>query len=276
MSGLWGAEYWQADGVDLEGWRWLVESVEDRIPARVGSNIAIPGRRGSRWQEKRLSEGGFVMTLFVTNLDADGDAAATAGERLAQAAENLDALVALVASVKGREVTWTRRRSTGPSAVETLTGLGEVVAEIPVVRFKTGEHRLTLEVVMADPCWYGDEVTEEVVKGTPLVVTMPGSAPVEAMTVTFAGPLTNPVLTNTVYAPDLILQYTGTIGEGDSVVLDVGEFTALAGSTSVIDKITHSGSARWMELVPGTQTLTLTADAGTGTATLAYQPPYLI
>lgn len=44
---------------------------------------------------------------------------------------------------------------------------------------------------------------------------------------------------------------------------------------NVIGSVSHGGARHWMGLNPGDNTITLTADAGTGTAVLRFRPPYI-
>jgi hypothetical protein len=70
------------------------------------------------------------------------------------------------------------------------------------------------------------------------------------------------------------VQFTGSTS-ATYVVLNVEEFTALQGSTNVIDKVSSNASNStkyWLTLRPGTNSLTLT---GGGTAEIQYKGYYL-
>src|SRR5207247_2651758 len=89
------------------------------------------------------------------------------------------------------------------------------------------------------------------------------------------GPLTDPRLTNATANPSVWVQYTGSIGSGQTLTLDVGGYTAALGDgTNLIGGISHSGARHWMGLLPGTNSLTLSGSGG-GSAVLRFRPPYV-
>lgn len=262
-------------GIPLDTPAMFVESVErELVPARRGNNVTIPGRRGQRATTKTLDSRSETWRVVVDHRDDDGTMEATRLGRMEGLNDNLDALAAVLARSGLVPITWRRRMDDG---WQVLSAEAEAAAAIPVTRYGTDLAGLVIEWVFPDPCWYDEQVTATVLLSPDLGLTMPGNVPAEDLVVRFNGPLTNPRLTNTVFTPSVWLQFNGSIAAGQYVELDTERMTALRnGTVNVIGSVTSGGSARWMALRAGVQTLALTASAGTGNCTVTYRPPYLV
>jgi hypothetical protein len=98
------------------------------------------------------------------------------------------------------------------------------------------------------------------------------------MTIVFAGPLTNPRLTNTTVSPNIYVQFNNTIPSGMGITIDCKALTAVDGINYRTAEVGHGGSMLWMVLAAGANTLTLTNSAGggvgAGSATVTFAPPY--
>jgi hypothetical protein len=92
----------------------------------------------------------------------------------------------------------------------------------------------------------------------------------------YAGALSNPVVTNSTLAPEVWLKIGTAIAGGDTVRLSGDAATVLRDSdgANLIGAVTHSGARSWFRLGRGTNTVTLSADSGAGSAVLRYWPVY--
>lgn len=126
-------------------------------------------------------------------------------------------------------------------------------------------------MVAADPRIYDSTAgSQSIAKGATQSVTNSGTeyAPT---TIVFFGPLTNPLLTNNTTGATFGL--TQTISSGQSVTVDSLARTVYNGSTSQYSTIT-AGAKTFIELAPGSNSLTLTASSGTGTVTVNWHSTY--
>lgn len=73
---------------------------------------------------------------------------------------------------------------------------------------------------------------------------------------TITGPITNPVLENTTTGEQI--EYVGTIGEGQTLVIDMGEQTALLDGLNVLSSV----AGEFISLAPGANTLLYSASSG--------------
>jgi hypothetical protein len=107
-------------------------------------------------------------------------------------------------------------------------------------------------------------------------VDNPGDEATTAITVDFAGALSNPQVTNTSTAPEVYLKVGTDLASGDALAVDVLATSVVRDSdaANLIGALTHSGSRAWLVLKRGTNTLVLTTDSGAGSAVVTYLPVY--
>jgi hypothetical protein len=271
------------DGTSLMTYAYAIQTLtgRERLPVKIGDNIRIPYRNGRIWKPKTYDEQVITLGMWVQGCDVNGHVP-TAGSR-AQLNSNLRALRKLFGPT-GRQLQLQRilQYATGQ---ETHTALGEVASgsaatqnemdmQFVTPRFAT----FTVDIVMADPWWYGPPIVTTLSAGT-TTIAHPGDVEATAMTITFAGPLTNPRLTNQSISPVVNVVYLGSLASGQTVTLDCTAFTAINQiGTSVIGSVSHAGSLRWMLLEPGNNTMVLDNAAGgsvgAGSCTVTYSPPY--
>jgi hypothetical protein len=167
--------------------------------------------------------------------------------------------------------TWTDDLGT-----HTATGHG-VAAEAPQ-RSRAGKSagKVTVDIGMADPFFYGDPMDVALPVGVPVTVDNPGDEATTAITVDFAGALSNPQVTNTSTAPEVYLKVGTDLASGDALAVDVLATSVVRDSdaANLIGALTHSGSRAWLVLKRGTNTLVLTTDSGAGSAVVTYLPVY--
>jgi hypothetical protein len=91
-------------------------------------------------------------------------------------------------------------------------------------------------------------------------------------TLTFNGPLTNPILTNTDLTESFKLN--ATIGGGDYVTVDTQAKTIVFnGITNYMDKFDIDNT--WLSWIPGVNHLTLAVDAGGGNVGIGFRDAYV-
>lgn len=266
------SEYWEVDGVSLHTWAWAIETLSGRdgVPGRRGDNVALAYRPGALWVPKALEPRQLSLALWVKGSDADG-VIPGAGAR-AQFRQNLEALKALF-GVTERELVLTRRIQT-LSTLLVQTGKAECVGTLdPNMRGNTLAG-LVVDLLMADPFWYGAQVAPAVPLAGATIVNA-GNVRARWMTVVFTGPFTTQVtLTNQTL--NSWLKYTGTVAGGETITIDTSTGAAVSSvAGNVQDKISHSGTVGLLEFVPGNNAMLLAAGGGSGNAVITYKPPFL-
>jgi hypothetical protein len=159
----------------------------------------------------------------------------------------------------------------------TRTATGRGIAG-SLNRTRSGRHagRVTVDISMADPFFYGASVAVPLVLGVPAVVDNLGDEGTMTFEIDYAGALSNPVVTNSTLAPEVWLKLGTAIAGGDTVRLSGDAATVLRDSdgANLIGAVTHSGARSWFRLGRGTNTVTLSADSGAGSAVLRYWPVF--
>lgn len=275
------SEYWDIDGTSLHQFGWSVATLGGSrfdLPPRRGENIQLAYRPGQIHRAKLADARTINLVMWMTG-STPGTGTAPSDPRLAFN-DNWDTLRRLVWKPNGAQVTLTRRWYLTVGGVKTLvsaSALAEVADSMTPTMTGRTRAEFTMTLLLADPFFYGTQVNTTLDVSDPEVINNPGHdvAGWTNFTIELAGPLTNPKVTNASPNPDVWVKYNGVIGNGSTVTLDVAAFTAYLGSTNVIGNVTHSGARNWMALQPGNNTLTLTADSGSGTATVRFKPPYI-
>jgi hypothetical protein len=274
-------EYWDIDGQSLNELAWNIATVGGSrydLPVRRGENMTFAYRPGSIHRAKLPDARTITLVMWVAGV-IDGDISVV--DPAIAWNDNWDLLRRTVWSATGSQVSLTRRWWLTEGEISSLvsaTAKAEIAdAMSPTMTGRTRAD-FTMTFLLADPFFYGSTITTVLDVATPAVIANPGhdTAMYDNFTITLAGPLTNPRLTNATANPDIWVQYTGTIAGGASVTLTPGAFTAVTGAgVNVINNVTHAGSRHWMGILPGNNTMTLSASAGAGHATVAFKPPYI-
>lgn len=274
-------EYWAIDGVSLAQYGWNIATVGGSrydLPVRRGENITLAYRPGQVHRPKLADARTIQLIMWVAGVDpATG---ASTSDPTLRWNDSWDFLRRLVWKPDGSQVVLTRRWKLTVDGTPTIT-VADALAEIsdPMAPTMTnrGRAEFTMQLLLADPYFYGATVTTTVNLGTPVTVVNPGHdiAAHGHLEVDLIGPLTNPVLTNTTPNPDAWVRYNAAIPGGQTVTLTVDSYLAFQGATNVIGKVANSGARHWMGLQRGTNTFTLSASAGTGHAVVRYRPPYV-
>jgi hypothetical protein len=270
-------EYWSLNGVSLHQFGWSVATVGGSrydLPPRRGGNTTYAYRPGQVHRGKLADSRTITLLMWVTGTDP-GTGAPTGDTTLAFN-DSWDFLRRLVWKPGGAQVTLTRRWFLTVGGVKTLV-VADAQAEIAdaMTPTMTGRARadFSMNLLLADPYFYGPQVSVELASGQSATVDNPGHdlAGHAGLQVDLIGG-TNPRLTNATPAPPVWVQYTGS--PGGTLTLDTGRFTANRASdgANLIGGVSHGGARHWMALLPGANQLSLT---GGGSAQLRFRPPYV-
>jgi hypothetical protein len=266
-------ETWAIDGVPLLDLATDVQRIDPNLaPPLRGEDRQYAFRPGRAFRPRVTDSRTITLGLWLIGQDGPGT---TAADYMNNYAEAERTLIRLLRPDYGVEFEITRTW-TDDLGTHTATGHG-VAAEAPQ-RARAGKHagRVTVDIAMADPFFYGSAMAVDLAVGVSEVVTNPGDAMTTAAVIDFTGQLSNPTLTNSTLVPEVWLKVGSDVGAGDGVTADVTATSAVRDSdgANLIGAITHSGARAWFALGRGANTVTLSADGGAGTATLTYQPVY--
>ncbi len=282
-------EYWSIDNVSLHQYGWSVTTVGGSrydLPPRRGSNLTLAYRPGQMHRPKTPDSRVINLIMWVTGADpATGN---TVADPRLRWNDSWDFLRRLVWRPAGEQVELTRRwwlTVGGNPTLVTATALAEIADTMTPAMTGRTRADFTMSLLLADPYFYGAEVETTLTLDTPVTVSNAGTdtAAHSGLVVELVGPLTNPTITNATPDPNAWMTYTGAIPSGATVTVDIGQFTATISEPEVstpeyqrnhIAKMSSS-DRYWFGLRPGANLLTLTADAGSGTAVIRHRPPYV-
>ncbi len=281
-------EFWDVDGTPLHTLGWSVETIGDRwgVPPLVGADREYPGVSGEDFRPK--TPGPRVLSLRMAILGRGPGGQHTA-DQVRAFNDNLWRLRELLWT-PGRQVALTRRlRLTGADGQPYLhvsTGRAQLASELPLSMQARTIGRVTVELRMADPFFYGPVESVELAAGPPgvdpTVVVNRGHevAAARHLYVDLVGPL-DPGARLFFWGEDnreCSVQFRAGVPAGVTVTLDVGAFEAessglINGTHNQIRDIAHFGAPQWMRLTRGENRLMFVA-GGTGLARVRWQPPY--
>lgn len=252
------------------------------VPLLRGSDVELPYRAGKQWRPKMPDSRVVTLLMWTAGIDQNTGQPAT-DQRLAfnDNVRQLRSLFTTMGVSGSAQGTLTRKwyLTTGGPGIVTASALCELGGALELTMNGRTGASFSVDLLLSDPYFYGSTLTPTaLVKDAATAVSNPGDSPVGMgtgpFTVTLNGPLTNPVLTNQTYG--VSLTYTGTITSGHFVTFSIPDFTAVDDfGANQIALVSHLGARYWMLLMPGSNTLKLTASSGSGTAALSYQPPYV-
>lgn len=303
-------EYWSIVDVDgnevsLHQQGWSVTTVGGSrydLPPRRGTDITMAYRPGQIHRRKLPDARPVSLVMFMVGWDPATGAAPA--DQKTQWNDNWDTLRRLVfrhSLLNDQRVNLTRRwfltadtfptTRTGDMCIQgdpgvpapgkrllTAFALAEMTGTMDPAM--TGRFRsdFQLDFTLADPYFYGNTVTTTLHPGDTAYVWNDGHdvAGSGFLQVDFYGTLTNPRITNLSTEPDSWVQYTGTIGSADHLVMVVNRFQMFNVLTQAnfVGKITNYGARFWVSLLPGMNKLQMTGSGG-GNAVLTFRPPYV-
>ena len=226
---------------------------------------------GKNYIKKHFDERIILLPMWVRGLDpitGNLPSGHTPNEALY---DNIDYL----ASVMGKRGQHALRRTLPDGTAREA--VAESYRSINFVKQQDGYAKMAVEFLLSDPFFYSTTkaVDLRTVSSGTLSWTLnnSGTAPATSATITLTGPLESPKLEclNT----GVLLQYQGTIGLGESVIIETRDFTCEKDGINMISAIRHGGDAYWLILDSGDNTMKLTSGVIGGTCKIEYYPPYL-
>lgn len=264
-------ESWSIDGVAMGSLVSVFKRIDtDLFPPLKGQDVELAFKPGREHQphipdSRTLSFGALIHGPdLVTESITDPALARAHAERT---------LLRLLRPANGAEFALTRTWE-DDLGIHTATAMGKVTTEAQVSKRGNWSHRVTFDVLLADPWFYGTEVTVPLSVGVPATVENLGDDVTTAIVLEAAGQLVNPRVTNATPSPVVWVQLGTSVAVGDTVTVDVEDTTALRSSdgANLVGAVTHSGARAWFGLQRGTNDVALSADGGAGTVDLTFRP----
>lgn len=304
-------EYWSITDLDgneisLHQWGWAVTTVGGSrydLPPRRGSDMTMAYRPGQIHRRKLPDARQMSLIMFMVGWDpATGNS--PPDQRL-QWNDNWDQLRRLVyrhSLLTDQRVKLTRRwfltadtfptTRSGDICIQgdpgvpapgprLLTAFGFAEMTGTMDPSMTGRFRsdFQLDFTMADPFFYGNTVSVELHQDQPVYLWNDGHdvAGSGYLQVDWYGSFYNARITNYSTNPDSWVQFNGTTGVNQHLIMVMNRFQIYDADTKVnmIGKITSYGARFWINLVPGVNKLELTTVSGSGYCVLTFRPPYV-
>lgn len=264
-------ESWSIDGVSMGSLVSVFKRIDtDLFPPLKGQDVELAFAPGREHQphipdSRTLSFGALIHGPdLVSETITDPALARAHAERT---------LLRLLRPPNGAEFALTRTWE-DDLGIHTATAMGKVTTEAQVSKRGNWSHRVTFDVLLADPWFYGTEVTVPLSVGVPVTVENLGDDVTTAVVLDFAGQLTNPTVTNSTPEPDGWVKVGTALAAGDGITVDVDATTVLRDSdgANLVGAVTHSGARAWFGLQRGANDVVLSADGGAGTVDLTFRP----
>jgi hypothetical protein len=273
-------EYWEIDGVSLNQYCWAIKSIGSRlaVPKLRGDNTLFPFRDGRAFRAKNADSRVITLAMWVAGIDPDTNQPHTSHQNV-QFNDNWKSLQKLFWSPDEQLILTRRWFDNADSPVlKTATALCELAGTMDPTMTGRSRADFAVDLLLADPYFYGPEITANLATTGTTIVTNPGDIPVwSTINITLNGELVSPTITNQTATPNVWMQ-VNTAVINDPINIDVGDFTVVNtfDNSSLAGSVSHSGFRAWMKLLPGNNTLKLTSTGNsTGNAVLKFKPAYL-
>jgi hypothetical protein len=265
-------ETWTIDGVPLLTLAADVQRLDSALaPPLRGSDRRYAFRPGAEFRPRVADSRTITLGLWLLGQDGPVASGPAWEVNYAGAERKLQRLLRPDGGAQFEiSRTWTDDLGTHTA---TGHGIGDTIERKRSGRFAG---RVTVDIFMADPFFYGDPVAVPLAVGAATVVSNAGDDSTSAVVLDFAGPLSNPTVTNSTLTPDVWVKAGTDLAAGDGLTVDVLATSILRDSdgANLIGALTHSGARAWLPLARGSNTVTLSADGGAGSAVLTFQPVY--
>lgn len=266
---------WAVDGTPLTDLAWDPRRIDSSVgPPMRGSDRRFAGLPGATFSGRVADSYSVTLGMWIMGQDGGG---AGADEWIIEHERRHRLLRRLFRPDTNRQIalskTWTDDLGT-----HTATAMGTADEEPRVEHRKPWISKLTWDVYLPDPFFYGPEVSVPIEIGATVPIVNSGDEPTTAILVDFYGTLGNPVVTNLTPSPDVWMKVGSAIALGDHVVADVESTTITRASddANLIGAVTHSGARPWFGLLRGTNNVRLTVDSGTdGHAAIRYREKWM-
>lgn len=272
-------EFWDVDGVPLNTYCWAIKSIggsRSGLPPLRGENKLLPNREGRSFRPKKPDSRVITLAMWVAGMDPDTDAPSTHNQ-IVQWNDNWDYLRRLFWT-PDREISLTRRwlsNAANPTLIEASAKAQIAGAMEPNM---TGRSRadFAVDLLLADPFFYGEEITMTIAANTTVAVYNPGDSKTSNMpfTIEWVGSLINPKLTNLTNGS--WMQPNTLIPLDTQIDTDIKTYKAVRSTdlASMNTSISHAGARQWISLEPGANQFRLDA-TGSGAAILRFIPAYV-
>lgn len=265
-------EYWDANGISLQTFAQNLSSWgggREGVPPLRGEDLKIPYLPGRRFARKVpdsriIPLEGWVVGTETINGRERGTVQA--------ARKNWRALRSLLWDPR-KQISLTRRWYDANGVLQTATALAQFAGGMePDVEAGGTKLKFAVDLFLADPFFYGAEITHTLVSGTQTKQIL-GDWPSlrgRLELVGVQGPTT--VATTGEYAHSVT--YGASVLTGTTAILDVEAFKATVGSTPKTENVSHSGARFWFSPDPGAATSIVVTRTGTGTLRYVYRPAW--
>lgn len=244
--------YTDISGLSMHTYAWSIITKSGQIsPEKRGEDPVIPFFTGRYWVPKFRDGMFYDMPMWVRGYEEDGSepVGLTGAQKLE---ENWRTLMAVMNV--DVQVPITKRWWEG-TTVKSATAMGEMLEPPTRTMVAQDTYEFTASFYLADPTFYGDEITAAVG-----ALTVQGDAPTSRILLQSAG--------GRVDFPDgNWVEYDSAPTGGATANIDMYEREAKVGSSHVNGLITRNRTKSWPTLAPGAQTLV-------GSGTIKYRPAY--
>lgn len=269
----WSTQDVRVDGTSIMSRKFWISDRGglDMTPGFRSTNFDVAYLQGTMWRPKQIPEVVRSIAMVVDGCDENGIyPAGDSTARIAQMNANRMELLALFAR-ENTQVTIERDvlipDGSGGSTVQTWTGYAQATTSIvPANPEDFDEYQtLSIDLLFADPVWYGDEQVE-VVSGS-ATITNDGDIDATNLLLEFTGGADYRLTNQSTLPEDTWVE----VDRSGTLAVDVRAGTAIKDpDINVIGYLSHDGSRQFMRLVPGDNDLVLT---GGGSCTITYRVP---
>lgn len=297
--------FWDVDGESLQTYAFNIVTLggdRETPPPTRGENITIPYMPGSMWVPKIPDSRVVTLGMWVIGANEDGTQPTDADARRTYD-QNWRHLRRLLWTPR-RQFTLTKRfwlpeadlvaagvsvaalPQSGAWRLYTASARGEYAGGLNPTMNGPARSAFTVDILLSDPFFYGSEIEIDFSMapadgshpGPQKTISVLGDDRTTAIEVDFEGPLSAPRMTNS-SEESLWLSYSTEVLDGESATVRVAPFSATHYPSGVPYKssgyVRHAGDHFWLFLTPGEADLALSAQGGTGVATIRYQPVWV-
>lgn len=270
------AEFWTVDGYSLQTYAYNIATwggSRQSPPPLRGEDLLIPHRVGRAWVPKVADSKTMTMGMWVIGA-TDAGTVPTDGTGRRVFEKNWRLLKRLLWT-PNRQIELTKRFYDDADALVYATALAQYAGGLEPEMTGRTRAAFTVDLKLADPFFYGRPQTISLTAGTSVSVPALGDAETIKTIVTLSGPLTTPQIMLS-SNPSVGFTYNGTLGSGETLVVDIENFKATkytaSGSTKAVGLITNSGASYyWLPIGPLPSSMLLSAASGAGTASIVTQ-----
>ena len=274
-------EYWDINGVSLNQYCWNITTFGGSrfsVPPMRGDNQKMPNRHGRAYRPKKMDSRVITLQMWAIGISPDDEYVT---DQQLQFNDNWQALRTLLYSLD-EQLTLTRRWRLTINGIPTVVEASAKCELASTMDLNmTGRTRglFSVDLLLADPLFYGDEITVDLEVGETQEVFNPGDVPsYEGMSVRLDGELWTPKLRNITKDPEVWMRVNTLVPPSTYVDLGVSEFDAYKSfdNSVITGAVQHQGSKPWFVLWPGSNILTFeSGGVASGSATLKFRPAYI-